>query len=383
MTKIKNFDFNEINDLTEVLIKNLPSRIKAGNDKESANINELQTIVALKTCKFINFNSKDRISFMVFDIDTMENVTAKEYFKNNIGLYNYIMERIGIAPTYIIETTKGFHFAYHLKNHVFTKQQKALNYLNLIKIGITKTLNCDIRASHRLNGVWRNPLLHTLFYSFGINYELSDFKKFIIPKTVKVKKTYTNFKFNISDEDLKEGSRNITLFNTALKFAFSKRDSSIEEIYSFINNINISRNVNLDSREIKRICLSAFNYREGGEYKDNSSYVDRNINVGIMEFPKMRNLSREEYDLETQRRQKLSAIRTVNLRDKEKNKEQLLEAKKHYIFRKQEENYKRVLAIVSEYEKKGKKINFSKIGELCKLDRKTVKKYYEYRLFEN
>ncbi|MCT7553684.1 primase C-terminal domain-containing protein [Aliarcobacter butzleri] len=383
MTKIKNFDFNEINDLTEVLIKNLPARIKAGNDKESANINELQTIVALKTCKFINFNSKDRISFMVFDIDTMENVTAKEYFKNNIGLYNYIMERIGIAPTYIIETTKGFHFAYHLKNHVFTKQQKALNYLNLIKIGITKTLNCDIRASHRLNGVWRNPLLHTLFYSFGINYELSDFKKFIIPKTVKVKKTYTNFKFNISDEDLKEGSRNITLFNTALKFAFSKRDSSIEEIYSFINNINISRNVNLDSREIKRICLSAFNYREGGEYKDNSSYVDRNINVGIMEFPKMRNLSREEYDLETQRRQKLSAIRTVNLRDKEKNKEQLLEAKKHYLFRKQEENYKRVLAIVSEYEKKGKKINFSKIGELCKLDRKTVKKYYEYRLFEN
>ncbi|MGJ0356485.1 primase C-terminal domain-containing protein [Aliarcobacter cryaerophilus] len=383
MTKIKNFDFNEINDLTEVLIKNLPARIKAGNDKESANINELQTIVALKTCKFINFNSKDRISFMVFDIDTMENVTAKEYFKNNIGLYNYIMERIGIAPTYIIETTKGFHFAYHLKNHVFTNQQKALNYLNLIKIGITKTLNCDIRASHRLNGVWRNPLLHTLFYSFAINYELSDFKKFIIPKTVKVKKTYTNFKFNISDEDLKEGSRNITLFNTALKFAFSKRDSSIEEIYSFINNINISRNVNLDSREIKRICLSAFNYREGGEYKDNSSYVDRNINVGIMEFPKMRNLSREEYDLETQRRQKLSAIRTVNLRDKEKNKEQLLEAKKHYLFRKQEENYKRVLAIVSEYEKKGKKINFSKIGELCKLDRKTVKKYYEYRLFEN
>ena len=129
--------------------------------------------------------------------------------------------------------------------------------------------------------------------------------------------------------------------------------------------------------------MSAFNYREGGEYKDNSSYVYRNINVGIMEFPKMRNLSREEYHLETQRRQKLSAIRTVNLRDKEKNKEQLLEAKKHYIFRKQEENYKRVLAIVSEYEKKGKKINFSKIGELSKLDRKTVKKYYEYRLFEN
>lgn len=38
------------------------------------------------------------------------------------------------------------------------------------------------------------------------------------------------------------------LFNTALKFAFSKENSSIDEIYSFINNINISRNVILDNR---------------------------------------------------------------------------------------------------------------------------------------
>ena len=37
------------------------------------------------------------------------------------------------------------------------------------------------------------------------------------------------------------------LFNTALKFAFSKENSSIDEIYSFINNINISRNVILDN----------------------------------------------------------------------------------------------------------------------------------------
>ena len=100
----------------------------------------------------------------------------------------------------------------------------------------------------REHGVWRNLLLQPYFYSSCLNYELSDFKKFIIPKTVKVKKTYTNFKFNIKEEDLQKGTRNITLFNTALKFAFSKENSSIDEIYSFINNINISRNVILDNR---------------------------------------------------------------------------------------------------------------------------------------
>ena len=375
MTIIKNNDFDDVKELREVLIKNLPAKIKAGNEKETANINELKTIEALNTCKFINFNSKERISFMVFDIDTMENMTAKEYFKDIRGLYLHIIQKIGLAPTYILETNKGFHFAYHLKNHIFTHQLKALNYLTLIKRGITKILNCDERASHRLNGVWRNPLLHSCFYSSYINYELGDFKKFIIPKTVKVKKTYTNFKFNIKEEDLQKGTRNITLFNTALKFAFSKENSSIEDIYIFINNINISRNINLDSREISTICCSAFNYRERGDYKDNSSYEDRNINVGIMEFPKMRNLPYDEYVAETKTRQKLSALRTVDIRDKEKNKNQLLEAKKEYEIKKQEENQNKVLEVVFEFQNQNKKINFSEIGRVCGLDRKTVKKY--------
>ena len=123
-------------ELKELLIKNLPSKIKAGNEKHLSNIYEYQTVKALDKCKFINFNSDKQISFMVFDIDKYEDKTAKEYFKNINGFYEYISEKIGLEPTYILETQKGFHFAYHLKNHVFTKQQKALNYLNLIKIGI-------------------------------------------------------------------------------------------------------------------------------------------------------------------------------------------------------------------------------------------------------
>lgn len=376
MTTVKDHNFNDTNEFIEVLIKNLPAKIKAGNEKDTANINEIHTIEALKNCKFINFNSKERISFMVFDIDTMENMTAKQYFKDIKGLYTYIMEKIGLAPTYILETNKGFHFAYHLKNHIFTHQPKALNYLSLIKRGITQILNCDERASHRLYGVWRNPLLHPYFYSTCINYELSDFKKFIAPKIVKVKKTYTNFKFNIKDKDLQKGKRNITLFNTALKFAFSQENSSIEDIYTFINNINISRKVGLFDKEISTICWSAYNYRERGEYKDNSSYEDRNINVGIMEFEKMRNLSYDEYLAETKTRQKLSALRTASIRDKEKNKNQLLEAKQNYIDELQNKKRSEVLNAVLMLQNLNEKVSVSAISRMTGIDRKTVKKYY-------
>lgn len=81
MTTVKDHNFNDTEEFIEVLIKNLPPKIKAGNEKDTANINEMDTIEALKNCKFMNFNSKERISFMVFDIDTMENITAKQYFK--------------------------------------------------------------------------------------------------------------------------------------------------------------------------------------------------------------------------------------------------------------------------------------------------------------
>jgi hypothetical protein len=52
-----------------------------------------------------------------------------------------------------------------------------------------------------------------------------------------------------------------------------------------------------------------------------------------MEFPKMRNLPYSEYLAETKTRQKLSALRTVNVRNKEKNKNQLLEAKQIHIIK--------------------------------------------------
>lgn len=73
MTQINNTE-----DLKELLIKNLPSQIKGGNDKETANIIKLNSNIALESFKFINFNSKEQISILVFDMDKYGDATALE-----------------------------------------------------------------------------------------------------------------------------------------------------------------------------------------------------------------------------------------------------------------------------------------------------------------
>ena len=312
---------------------------------------------------------------MVFDIDIMENITAKQYFKDIKGLYTYIMEKIGLAPTYILETNKGFHFAYHLKNHIFTHQQKALNYLTLIKRGITQILNCDERASHRLNGVWRNPLLHPCYYSQQINYELKDFKE-LLPK-IEYKNHSIRLNVKINEEELIEGQRNNTLFKYAMRFAKNQKLITQNDILNYLKDINESKQVNLLNSELNQISNSVFKYWKNGKIRYGAITTKKDINEGIMNFSKMKNLSKEEYELETKQRQKEAALRTVNIRDKEKNKKQLLEAKRDYEIKKQEENQKKVLDMVLEFQNQNKKINFSEIGRLCGLDRKTVKKYYQ------
>lgn len=95
-----------------------------------------------------------------------------------------------------------------------------------------------------------------------------------------------------------------------------------------------------------------------------------------MNFPKMKNLSKEDYDLETKSRQKLSAVRTVNIRDKEKNKKQLLEAKQIHIIKLQEKKQLKVQDAIIELQNQNKRITISAISKLTRIDRKTVRKYF-------
>lgn len=375
MTTISKYK-DEDEQLKELLLKNLPKKIKSGNEKHLSNIYQYRTIEALNKYKFINFNSKEQISFLIFDIDKFEDKTAKEYFKNIYNFLDFITDNIGLEPSYILETNKGFHFAYHLKNHIFTHQRKALKYVMDIKVAITRLLRCDEIASHRLYGVWRNPLLHNFYFSQKINYELDDFKQYI-PKG-EFTNTPLRLKVKVDENELIEGQRNKTLFKYAMKFAKGKTTLSKDDILNFLININNSKNVGLGNTELIQISNSTFKYWQSGKIlygtiKDENVKV---VNSGVMEFEKMKNLSYDEYLQETKQRQQKAANRTLKIRDKEKNKKQLLEAKEDYISKLQIQKENLVINAILELEEQKLKVNIASISRVTKIDRRTAKKYF-------
>lgn len=375
MTKLLTTTISNDAELKELLIKNLPKRLKAGNEKETSNIKSYPSLVALDTMLFMNFNSKECISIMVFDIDKVGNKTALEYFKNINGLLNFIVEKVGFEPSYILQTTKGFHFGYHLKNHVFTNQPKAVEYLRNIKKALTELLGCDPKGSHRLNGVWRNPLRHPHYYSGLINYELSDFREFL-PLRVNVKRTYTA-KVKIDATLLVEGNRNEALFRYAMKFAKGQTSLIQEQIVDYLVGVNTQCPQPLETDELNIIASSVYGYWSKGDIRFGTlTHKEPIPNEGIMGFPKIAKLSLEEYEVEVKRRQRLSAQRTNSIKNKEKSLEQLAEARECLAQKRRDENEQKVLQAIVQLQDEGKKITASAISRIAEIDRRTVGKYF-------
>ncbi|MGE4418782.1 MAG: primase alpha helix C-terminal domain-containing protein [Sulfurimonas sp.] len=360
--------------LLMLLLRSLPTKIKAGNEKHLSNIRAYPTVVALKTCKFINFNSKDRISMMIFDIDEFGGKTALNYFKNIRGLLEYIVEKIGCEPTYILETQKGFHFAYHLKNHVFTHQSKALTYLQNIKKAMGELLGCDPIASNRLSGVWRNPLLHEMYFSEQINYELADFKTFLPPQQRNRKNSSSKIK--VDETQLTEGNRNAYLFECAMRHAKRFSSLSTEDILIFLQETNRRCEVPLTSQELPSIARSVYKYWSHGKIRF-GDIVKNNINEGVMEFEKMANLSFDEYQAETKRRQKLSALRTNELKNKDNIDGQLAQAREASSIKREAAAKRKIQKAIDFLNQESIKVTITSISKITELDRRTVKKYYE------
>lgn len=375
MTLLNNYTHDEDN-LKELLIKNLPSSMKAGYEKTEANIFNFKTVVALDRCKFINFNTEERISFMIFDFDTYKDKKAIETFKNIDMFYNYLIKKVGLEPTYILQTDKGFHFAYHLKNHIYTKQKKAFNYLNNIKKGIIEKVGCDSHGSIRNYGVWRNPLLHTYYFSEQVNYELSDFKDLAIPRKTlqqKFKRDIVVRQFN--QGLLMEGNRNNLIFLASMSWAKNQKNLQQGDIEYYATEYNKKAEVPLENKEIKTISRSVFKYYVRGKIYIHTNANSKNINEGAMELPKISGLTYFEYKIEVKKRQKLSAQRTNEIVGKEKKKELMLNAKKYHIEQLKNRNLGKIEKAKIVIAESDKKITISEIARLTGLDRKTVRKY--------
>jgi hypothetical protein len=309
-------------ELKSLLIPNLPALINAGNEKTKANFEEFKAYNALKCKKFISFNSIERISWMIFDIDKVGDSTALEYYGNIKNLLSVITEKLGFEPTYILQTEKGFHFAFHLKNHVFYKNKNSMKYLKAIKAEIIELLGCDKNASVRNRGIYRNPLTHIFYFSQNYNFELKAFRHLLKNDKPIIKRTETAQKTILSTNiDISMGNRNNALWRYAMSYAKGLKDIQREYIYKAIEEINNTLEEKLQEIELQSIANSAYGYtiRDENLFPPLSTKKRENVNYGAMSFQKIKGLSPKEYEQEVKSRRQMSAIRTnKNLTEEQK-----------------------------------------------------------------
>lgn len=371
---------NYVDDYTQlnsILIDNLPPKIRAGMGKETANKEWFEAHIALRECSFINFNTKGRIAFMIFDIDHYEGQDAKEYFGNMYNFQKHILETIKMEPTYILETDKGFHFGFHLMNHIYTHQEKPLRFLEAIKTSIINKLHCDKNASSRMYGVYRNPLRHPFIFTNKVDYELKEFVHLLerhieAPKKPKEDRTHTK----VHNTHIELGNRNNAIFYKTMRQVKNLKNITFEEIYWYAQNFNLSSEDPLETNEIRSICKSVFKY-----YSENKIFVPslekREINEGIMNFTKMKNLTKEEYDDETKRRRQLSAKRTNEIIDRKKREQHIKNIQKKRCEDLALINTQKVKEAAISLSEENLKITISSLARFSGLSRATVKKYYD------
>lgn len=365
MTILQN-TIDDYGSLKELLIKNLPPKINASNEKAAFKSALMDSVIGLNY-DFISFNSPDKISLLMFDIDYKDNMTAREYFGSIDNLLGYILDFIGLEPSYICETAKGYQFAYHLKNWIFTKQAKPHQYLKAIKNSIIDGLGCDSVASSRNYGIFRNPLKHTFYFSGCINYELSDFKHLLASRASSARVTSS---VPAIVDNIAIGNRNNKLFEAGMRWAKNQYNITAYDISIYLQTINQTfTDCPLPTNEIDSIACSVFKYWQNDTIRFGTVAICEN--AGIMGFEKISNVSRAEYERITKERQRLSAIRTNSLKSTAHKQESIATARQ-----KRTDNIKtKISEAVAKCELDNIKPKVAILSRLTGIDRKTILKY--------
>jgi hypothetical protein len=358
------------------ILKYLPAQIKSYNDKNHFKLkNTIPTIKALKTSLWIEYN-QSWLNMLIFDLD----------YKISIDEAIDKCLEFEYEPTFVCKTDKGCHIGFALENMVSFKWTKAINLARYIKHEITKLLSADINASHRIKGIWRNPLLHEHYFS-GLTYNLDDFK-YLLLKQKKLKSTpHQNFKkylvnkqrIELNNFSYRLGNRNAYLWYMGMG---KIKDKDYYIIYNYLYNLNIyeslSQNIEkLLDNEITKIAYSILKYNEKETNYVSIKSEKKPINNGAMEFEKIKRLNYNDYKNEVKRRQQLSAKRTNNIIDHKDNIMTRQEAaanmrkvKSDKVIKKLE-NSLRLLSLSNE------KLTISKIARTANITRNTVSKYID------
>lgn len=366
----------EFQDLKTNLIQNLPNKLGGWNDKEHFSFRlERNVIYVLNTFKWIEYNQK-WVNYLIIDIDN-----------NNLDTtYNKCLD-LGFEPSFGCETDKGCHIFFKLENIVKYEWEKTISFVRDIKECLTHYLGGDKNGSHRLNGIWRNPLKHKFIYSY-VDYSLNDFKELLNqyrnqqkPQKKQFKNHIRNIKIYSKRYKYQDGNRNEFLWYMGMIWSRNK-DYSFNEILEYIkySNENESKKNNVKKinniKELEKISRSIKKYNDKG-----LNNVKKLFDNGVMGFDKIKNLSFEDYEKEKKKRQVLAASRTNQIIENDKEKEMTrVEHCKRLNKKTEEKNRKKVFNILSglfneDYKKKNGSWNSVKISKDLNMNVKTVRKY--------
>ena len=308
--------------------------------------------------KFIFFNSKV-IKYLVIDIDD------RNTFGNKYEIFEFLAD-YNIVPTWILETDKGYHIGYILKNAIPFNNIKAVEYAKDTLKKLSLLLGGDSNAL-RLRGRFRNPLLHNTFYT-NLEYDLIDISdnipeyiidiniqhnenKKVHKNTIKLKELVLKVLNNINYiKNIEEGYRNAFLWYLGMTIAKNFQhlpnatkllefEKIKEQIYFYNNNLTEP----LKEKEVKSIIESIKKY-----------YMKGLIMVGLGSYNKWTKEMKKMY-IKNYRKEK-GIIKNTNEERKEINKNKVLQA-------------------IYKLKKDGKKITTRGVANVCGLSKSTVANY--------
>ncbi len=338
-------------------INGLPKYFDAVNRKNGKK-NIIEKNEGIKK-KFIFFNSQV-VKFLIVDIDD------KKTFNNKYEIIEFLND-YNIIPSYVLDSSKGYHVGFILKKSIPYENKKAVDFARDTLKKLSLLLGGDSNAL-RLKGRFRNPLLHNTYYT-DLKYDLIDLidniPEYILNDIIinhnsnkKVHGNITELKELILKvlnninyiKNIEVGYRNSFLWYTGMMIAKNfqhlptpmklKEFEKIEEQIHFYNN-NLKNK--LEDEEVKNIIESIKKY-----------YMKGKIMVGLGSYnqwtPEMKKIYIKKYR-------------------KEKG------ITKHSNNERKEINKNKVLQSIYKLKQNGEKISIRKIAEVSKLGKTTVNRY--------
>jgi len=238
------------------LITRLPKSCRFWTDKSSFDKRfESPTKRALDCGIWIEYN-QSWVNTLIFDIDYK--VSLDDAIDKCLEL--------GIEPTWACTTTKGVHLAFTLEHRINYSSVKAVKFARDVKRSVTSALGADVKGSHRLKGIWRNPLQAKEFYFSNLLYGLSDFKHIIKQERTKFLSLEEKFDKEIkprkvANKGFNVGNRNNFLWRTTMGLC---KSTDFKEVLRTVRGLNngIQR---LDDAEVQKIARSVYKYNKLGK----------------------------------------------------------------------------------------------------------------------